>query len=204
MMHRGSRPTLLALVLVLGCGGDDGGGSPTTTGLTTLGTDDGSGSSDGGSTTAEPTTAGSSSGEPGSSSGEPGSTTAAVDDTSGTAGEPGDPQYPPPGAAGVCPEGTAMLDLAGATACAPFCAGADAACPTAATGTAMPECTPFEMPGGSGDPCTTHGDCSGGEACGTNDTCVAVAFWGCRLLCQSDDECAVGMICGGAGVCGYR
>ena len=194
---------LFSACLFVACGGDDG-GSPTTTGVTTIGGGDDSGSTGGASTTVEPTSDGSSSGDAGSSSGETGgSSTAAVDDTAGTTGEPADPEYPAPDDAGMCPEGTAMLDLAGATACAPFCAGADAPCPAAATGTATPECTPFEMPGGSGDPCKTHDECTGGEACGVDGTCVAVAFWGCRLICDAGETCPDPMTCSGVGACGY-
>jgi hypothetical protein len=200
------RPTLvLALACtVCACGGDDGGSTPTTTGVTTIGNDDGSGSAGDESTTTAATSEGSSSeGEGSSSSGDPGETTVSLDDTAGTTGEPADPEYPAPDGTGMCPEGTADLDLAGATACAPFCAGADAPCPTAATGSATPECTPFEMPGGSGDPCETHDECSGEEACGVNGTCVAVAFWGCRLLCDAGELCPDAMICSGVGACGY-
>lgn len=197
------RVTLVLACSLFACGGDDG-GSPTTTGVTTIGADDGGDTTGAGSTTAGPGSDGGSSGDAvSSSSGDPGESTAAVDDTAGTTGEPADPEYPAPDGAGTCPEGTAMLDLAGATACAPFCAGPDAPCPAAATGDATPECTPFEMPGGSGDPCTTHDECSGGEACGVDDTCVAVAFWGCRLLCDAGQTCPDAMTCSGVGACGY-
>jgi len=120
----------------------------------------------------------------------------------GDSGGGGDPSYPAPDGSGACPAQTAPIELPGASVCAPFCAGAGAMCPPPASGDAVPECTPFEQPGGSGTPCTDHPDCTGGEACGPDGTCIAVAFWACRLTCEGGETCSDGMTCTG-GACGY-
>lgn len=184
---------------VIACGGDDGSDSGATTPTTdatavsdpaTSATTDST--TDAGTSTAETSSAG------GSSTDAESSSTAAADSTGGVAG---DPSYPAPDG-GVCPDQTAPITLPGGSVCAPFCAGADAPCPAPASGDATPECTPFADEGGSGTPCTDHGDCSGGEACGADGVCVAVAFWGCRLQCEGKTTCSDGMTCAG-GACAY-
>lgn len=191
------RPAIAILsVCIIGmpaCGGDDapdtGTGAPSTTGTDpTTGPDPGTTASESSSTDA----ASSSTGADSSSS------TAAADTTGGA---PEDPSYPAP-EGGVCPDQTAPIMLPGGSVCAPFCAGADAPCPAPASGDAVPECTPFAGKGGSGLPCTDDGDCTDAEACGTDDTCIAVAFWGCRLLCDGTTTCSDGMTCAGD-ACAY-
>lgn len=182
---RSSIALAFASFAVLACGDDDGGDTQGTT-LTASTTEPASTSSEGGESSTAVATS--------SSEGE--SSSAVVDESSsGTTGEASDPSYPPPDAGGTCPTDTAPIELPGGSVCAPFCAGADAACPAPASGDATGVCTPFEMPGGSGTPCTGHDDCDGGEACGTMGACVAVAFWGCRLECSGGTMCSDGMIC---------
>jgi len=123
-------------------------------------------------------------------------------DGGATTGGGGDPSYPAPDAGGLCPANTAPIALPGGSVCAPFCAGAQAPCPAAASGDAIAECTPFADDGGSGTPCTEQGDCTEGEACGTEGTCVAVAFWGCRLQCDGSTVCSDAMVCAGD-ACAY-
>lgn len=189
----------LVLVSVMSaCGGDDDGSSesttiPTTSNATvpTTSSDTSSGQTTGVDTTTDDT-----------------ETTAPVDTSTGetttgdaTTGGADDPNYPPTDA-GACPPNFAPIVLPGGSVCAPFCAGADAPCPDPAAGDALPVCTPFETEGGSGGPCTTHDDCPDDEACGTRSTCVAVAFWGCRLECPDAQTCSDGMTCS-AGACAY-
>jgi hypothetical protein len=183
--------------LVLACGGDDGGdddGVVETGGTLSLSSTETSTSSD--------TSSGSL--DDGTSSGSEVSTTEATTDGAdeSTTGGPEDPSYPQPDGAGSCPNGTAPILLPGASVCGPFCEGPDAPCPAGSSGDAMPVCTPFDEKGGSGTPCRTHDDCPDGEACDPDDTCVAVAFWACRLLCDAGQACSDGMTCA-AGACGY-
>jgi len=140
-----------------------------------------------------------------------GSSTAAVDSTStssdatssddGTTGPGGDPAYPPPDG-GECPDGFLPVTLPGAEICAPFCGGPDDACPTAATGDAMPQCTPFAGPGGSGDACDDATTCPDGETC-NDGACAQIAFFACQLLCGMGETCPDGMECSGIATCGY-
>jgi hypothetical protein len=182
--------------LVLACGGDDGGdddGVVETGGTlslssteTSTSSDTSSGSLDDGTSDDDTTTTAESTG------GADESTTGAAED----------PSYPQPDDAGSCPNGTAPILLPGASVCGPFCEGPDAPCPAGSSGDAMPVCTPFDEKGGSGTPCRTHDDCPDGEACDPDGTCVAVAFWACRLLCDAGQACSDGMTCA-AGACGY-
>lgn len=178
-------------IALASCGGDDGGGE--STGIASA-SDTGTGSSG-------TSGAASSSGDGGASSsgGVDASSSGAADSSSGGVAE--DPEYPAP-QGGTCPQPTVPVELPGASSCAPTCAGADAPCPAAASGDATGVCTPFEQEGGSGTPCTEHADCTGGEACGGAGTCVAVAFWGCRLRCSDGASCPDAMICAGDS-CGY-
>jgi hypothetical protein len=187
------------LLATVACGGDGDDGETSGNGTTGVGTDSSSG-----------TDPGSSSGEPDPSSSEsssesstaPGTTTDPTDaDSSSTGDAPSDPSYPRPDG-GTCPDDTVPIALPGANVCGPFCAGADAACPDPSSGDATPVCTPFADEGGSGTPCVDHGDCDGGEACGADDTCVAVAFWACRLECAGGETCSDGMTCT-QDACGY-
>jgi hypothetical protein len=190
-----SKIVLCSVMMPFACGGDDveEGTTPTSVGApatATTGGDDTTGTTDsstslGGTSTSADTTTG-----PDES-----------DTSEGGTGDPSDPSYPPVGGDGTCPDGASLM-LPGASVCAPFCAGPDAACPDAATGTATATCTPFEMDGGSGTPCRAHEDCPDAEACSVADTCIAVAFWGCRLLCDAA-ECPDAMICSSVGACGY-
>jgi hypothetical protein len=142
----------------------------------------------------------------GSSSGGDTTTSDASESSGGadesTTGAPEDPSYPAPDDGGACPNETAPIQFPGASVCAPFCAGADAACPPGVSGDAVPTCTPFADEVGSGTPCRTHDDCRGEEACDPTGTCVAVAFWACRLVCDAGETCSDGMTCA-AGACGY-
>jgi hypothetical protein len=174
------------------CGGDDGECSTSPTSISGVAT------STGGDEMADATT-------------EDGSTTTGAEDTttdddasssSTTDAEEPDPSYPPVGPDGGCPNGASLM-LPGASVCAPFCAGPDAACPDAASGTATPTCTPFEMADGSAAPCRDHDECPDDEACSVSGTCIAVAFWGCRLLCDAGAACPDPMICTTVGACGY-
>lgn len=184
-----TRTILAALCIVTttpACGGDDGGdtGAPGTT--STVG--DPSSSTDPGSSSGTP---GTSSGE---STGAESSTDPTAADSSSTGAAPTDPSYPPQDA-GACPNDTVPIALPGGSLCGPFCAGADAPCPEPSSGDATPVCTPFADDGGSGTPCTGHDDCDGAEACAPEGTCVAVAFWACRLECDAGQTCSDGMIC---------
>ena len=114
----------------------------------------------------------------------------------------GDPSYPPTDG-NACPGDQVPTVLPGASVCAPFCTGEGAMCPDAATGEAVPTCTPFERAGGSGTPCKTHDMCPGEEACGVDGMCIAVAFWACRLLCQGGELCPDDMTCTSIATCGY-
>jgi hypothetical protein len=183
--------------LVVACGGDDDtnddGAAETGTTLTS--------SSNGASSSTDTSSGGL---DDGSSSGN--HTTTSEESTEGagesTTGGPEDPSYPPPNDAGVCPNDTVPIELPGASVCGPFCAGADAACPAPSGGDAEPTCTPFADEGGSGTPCRTHDECPENEACAPDGTCVAVAFWACRLLCDAGQTCSDGMTCAGD-ACGY-
>lgn len=119
-----------------------------------------------------------------------------------TGGVVGDPEYPQPQDMN-CAGGLAPLTLPGGSVCAPFCTGEGDACPSAATGDAMASCTPFEERGGSGTPCRDSDGCLGDEACGLDGTCIAVAFWACRLLCDAGQTCPDSMSCGAIGSCAY-
>jgi hypothetical protein len=197
--ERGASGWIAALLtLCVACGGDDGGGSGSLSAGGSGGSADSGESSDAGASSE-------SSGGTSSGSSE-GSSTAAVDgsssdDAAGSTGAPGDPSYPEPGTAG-CRDG-AVLDLQGVAVCAPFCPGPGGACPAPGSGDATPVCTPFEMEGGSGTACRDDGDCSGDEACGVGGTCIAVAFWGCRLSCAAGETCPDAMTCAAPGSCGY-
>jgi hypothetical protein len=182
---------------VVACGGDD------------EADDDGAVESDGTleSTGTDDSSSDTSSDGEGSSSGADTTTSAESDESTdgadaSTTGVPEDPSYPAPDGSGACPNETAPIQFPGASVCAPFCAGADAACPPAASGDAVPTCTPFADEGGSGTPCRTHDECPGEEACDPAGTCVAVAFWACRLVCDAGETCSDGMTCA-AGACGY-
>lgn len=132
-----------------------------------------------------------------------GSTTAAASSSSdgNTTGSAEDPTYPAPDA-GACPDGTLPVTLPGAEICAPFCGGPDDVCPPAATGEALPQCTPFAGNGGSGDPCDDATPCPDGETC-TEGACVTIAFFACQLSCAMDETCPDGMACSGIATCGY-
>lgn len=191
-MRSGSvRVFLAAIVSSFACGGDDGEGSTSPTSLSGVAT------STGGDEMADATS-------------EAGSTTSGAEDTATDDDAPGssttdaeepDPSYPPVGPGGTCPNGASLM-LPGASVCAPFCTGPDATCPDAASGAATPTCTPFEMEGGSGARCRDHDGCPDDEACSVSGTCIAVAFWGCRLLCDAT-ACPDPMICTAVGACGY-
>lgn len=191
---RGFTSLLVCTITIVACGGDDDGdtqGTASTT-LTTAATSEGSSSSDASTST--------------SSGSEESSSTAIADSSSSEASSssgdtPEDPEYPAPDG-GACPDDFAPIELPGGSVCAPFCVGADAPCPAPASGDAAPVCTPFEGKGGSGLPCTTHDDCTDAEACGVMDTCVAVAFWACRLECDGGQTCSDGMTCAGD-ACAY-
>ena len=114
----------------------------------------------------------------------------------------GDPTYPIP-TGGNCPDNTVNVTLPGAEVCAPFCNGEGDACPAAATGDATSTCTPFAQAGGSEDPCEDSSTCPMGEACSVEGTCVSVAFWACRLLCDAGETCPDTMTCAGGLSCGY-
>jgi hypothetical protein len=191
-------PRLVLLFATIACGGDDGDGQ-TSFANTTLpaSTGDGSGSS----TTASSTTAPASSSESSGSSSE-GAETSSSSGAADSTGGPEDPSYPAPDDGGACPPDHAPIELGGGSLCAPFCAGADAACPAPSSGDAIATCTPFEDRGGSGTACATHDDCPDDEACGTAGTCVAVAFWACRLECAGGQTCSDGMTCI-TDACGY-
>lgn len=190
MTHRSIACTWICLALA-GCGGDDG--DAESTGIASV--------SDTATASASSSSGSSSSSDGGASSSSSGgsSSSGAADSSSGGVAE--DPEYPAP-QGGTCPDQTAPVELPGASSCAPFCAGADAPCPAPGSGDATGVCTPFEQDGGSGTPCTEHGDCTGGEACGAAGTCVAVAFWGCRLRCSDGSTCPDAMVCAGDS-CGY-
>jgi hypothetical protein len=130
-----------------------------------------------------------------------GSTAAASSDDGSTTGPTGDPTYPPIDG-GMCPGGTLPVMLPGAQLCAPFCGGPDDACPAAATGTAMPQCTAFAGMGGSGDPCDDVSPCPDGETC-DDGACAEIAFHACQLGCGMGEICPDGMACSGIGTCGY-
>lgn len=185
---------VLASLVPLACGDDGGGDEAATTGAATTGATTSSTGAVEGSSTAIATSGGASTG----TTGEAASSSGAVDSSGGPGG---DPSYPEP-QGGVCPDGAYPVTLPGASVCAPACAGADAACPAAASGDAEPTCTPFAQPGGSETPCTEHGDCTGGEACDPSGICVAVAFWGCRLVCSDGAMCPDGLTCA-TDACGY-
>lgn len=182
--------------LVVACGGDDDANDDgvADTGTLTSSSSDASTSSDTSSDGLDDT----------SSSG--GDTTTSEGSSDGadesTTGDPEDPSYPPPNDAGACPDGTVPIELPGVSICGPFCAGPEAACPAPSSGDAEPTCTPFADEGGSGMPCRTHDECPDDEACAPDGTCVAVAFWACRLLCDAGQSCGDGMTCA-AGACGY-
>jgi hypothetical protein len=188
----------IASATCVACGGDD------------EADDDAAVESDGTleSTSGDESASDASSSDGGGSSSGAGTTTSAesTESTDGadesTTGAPEDPSYPAPDDGGACPNETAPIQFPGASVCAPFCAGADAPCPAAASGDAVPTCTPFADEGGSATPCRTHDDCPGEEACDPTGTCVAVAFWGCRLVCDGGETCSDGMTCA-AGACGY-
>jgi len=187
---------LTAFALVVGCGDDDGDdGVVDTTGTATISTTEASSSEE--STTSGADGSSSSTGE--GSTGTTGEESSDGADT--TTGGSGDPAYPPTDG-GACPPGTAPIQLPGASMCGPFCEGAEAECPPPASGDAVPTCTPFEEKGGSGTPCRMHDECPEGEACDTDGTCVAVAFWACRLVCDAGQTCSDDMTCA-AGACGY-
>jgi hypothetical protein len=194
-----SRRFLCVLVFAIACG-DDGGDTGTSVGTSaTAGVstgEDGSSTSSGGSSDA------SSSSEAGSGSGS--SDAGSSGGGSSSSGGPGgDPLYPPL-QDGMCPGGEVPTMLPGGSVCAPFCDGEGAQCPAAATGDAVGTCTPFERDGGgSGDPCETHDMCPREEACGIEGTCIAVAFWACRLLCDGGQTCPDAMQCTSIGTCGY-
>jgi hypothetical protein len=188
-----ARGSLIVSLVLFACGGDDDGNGVQPTSDTDVAT----------STSNENDTS--------SSSSDGDDSTGPFDGTTGdessdaeaeSTGDPSDPSYPPVGPGGTCPEGASVM-LPGASVCAPFCAGARAACPEAATGTAVPTCTPFEMEGGSGTPCRDHDDCPEDEACGVGSTCMGVSFWGCRLECEAGAQCPDAMICSSVGACGY-
>lgn len=187
--------TIVALSLLvsssIACGGDDASdGTGTTTGVGTTGSSGESGPDSTGPVDAS------------TSSSSGGADTSGDATSSGTTGEAEDPSYPAPDDGGMCPDNTAPITLPGGAVCSPFCAGADAPCPAPASGDAMGVCTPFEQAGGSGTPCTVHGDCPDTEACGPAGTCIAVAFWGCRLQCDDMTTCSDAMICAGD-ACAY-
>ena len=182
----------ILLCTLVACGGDDDGDTQGTASTTLTTASESSSSTD-----ASTSTIGSSSEE---------SSTAIADSSSSEAssssgGAPEDPEYPPPDGT-ACPPDFAPIELPGGSVCAPFCAGPDAPCPAPSSGDATPVCTPFEGKGGSGLPCTTHDECTEAEACGVMDTCVAVAFWACRLECDAGQTCSEGMTCAGD-ACAY-
>lgn len=185
---------MLTLGLGSACGSDEandsgfGSGAPTSTGPS-MATASSGGATTQGDDTSTTSITGAENTDAGAPTGE------------GTGGTAEDPSYPAP-VGGACPGGEAVVQLPGASICAPFCAGADAMCPAAATGAAPAECTPFAQQGGSADVCKTHETCPAGEACGLESACVSVAFWGCRLLCTGD-TCPDGMVCDAGNVCGY-
>ena len=192
----GRRAVALATcVLVVACGGDDD--------------DDDGGVVETGSTSSSSSSDTLSSG---TSSEGPGDVSTGADTTTSesssdgadasTTGGPEDPSYPQPSDAGACPNDTVPIQLPGASVCGPFCAGPDAACPAPSSGDAVPTCTPFADEGGSGTPCRTHDECPDEAACAPDGTCVVVAFWACRLLCDAGQACSDGMTCA-AGACGY-
>lgn len=190
------RSASLALVVASSAAcGDDGGSGGQETGPAAS-------TSDGSTSTGEGST---------SSSGE-GSTTAVVDGSTSTAGgatigddtttgSAGDPAYPPI-VGGGCPEGALPVALPGAELCAPFCAGPGDPCPTAQSGDASPECTPFAGQAGSGQACDAGTPCPDGETC-NEGTCADVAFYACQLLCTMGEACPDAMVCSGIGTCGY-
>jgi len=187
--------------MLLACGGDDG--SDSSGAVTTIGAGS---NTTGGSTSGEAESSGDSTGEAesgGTSTGGADTSTGGADSSSGgSGGAMGDPTYPTP-TAGECPDNTVNVTLPGAEVCAPFCTGEGDACPAAATGDATPVCTPFAQAGGSEDPCDDSSTCPMGEACSVEGTCVAVAFWACRLLCDQGETCPDTMMCAGALSCGY-
>ena len=189
------------LWVVIACG-DDGGSTATSVATMTAGS---TGEATGSSTDASEGSEGST-GAGESSSGSGGATTSSgssSDGGSSTTGVAGDPSYPPL-EGGACPGGEVPTQLPGGSLCAPFCTGDAAMCPDAATGDAVPTCTPFERDGsGSGDPCETHDTCPMGEACGIDGTCIAVAFWACQLRCDGGEVCPDAMACTSIGACGY-
>lgn len=189
----------VALSLPVACGGDDGGDDGTLTAPTSV-------SASGADSTGDASGGPASSGDADSSSGG-GSSTGSADatgsaDSSSGGGAAQDPSYPAPGPAG-CPNGTADIMLQGINACAPLCDGRGGACPMPATGDATPDCTPFEMPGGSNTACMDDGECTDPEVCGPEGSCILVAFYGCRLLCGAGQTCPDAMTCAGVGACGY-
>lgn len=195
-----ARSLVLACAVLLACGGDDD--SDSSGAVTTIGA--------GSNTTGEATSGDDDDESSGGSTGEGGSssTGGAVDTSSGgsssgdSGGAMGDPTYPIP-TAGNCPDNTVNVTLPGAEVCAPFCNGEGDACPAAASGDATPTCTPFAQAGGSEDPCDDSSTCPMGEACSVEGTCVSVAFWACRLLCDAGETCPDTMMCAGGLSCGY-
>ncbi|MEM6989742.1 MAG: hypothetical protein AAF721_04575 [Myxococcota bacterium] len=191
--------SVLATAPLAACG-DDGGSDPvaSTASMTLTSSESGDESSTGAAAES------SSDGTPGTTSG---TTTDAADSTSDTAapttgGAVEDPVYPRP-VGMMCDGGQAPLTLPGGSVCAPFCTGEADACPAGGSGDATPSCTPFEEPGGSGMACRDSSTCPGDEACGFEGTCVTVAFWACRLLCDGGETCPDGMTCTAIGSCGY-
>ena len=188
------------LWLAAACGDDGGGGATTITPAGTS-TDASTGAST--SSTTDATQASESSTGVGSESSTGGSGSSESSGSGSSTGTiAGDPAYPPV-EGGACPGDAAPTQLPGGSICAPFCRGDGAKCPAAATGDAAATCTPFERDGGSGDPCETHATCPRGEACGLEDTCVAVAFWACQLVCDGGQTCPDDMTCTTIGACGY-
>lgn len=189
----------LPIVLVsslFACGGDDG-ADPTTNGPTTS-----SATTSAGTSSSDTSSASTSAADTTTETTAPAdSSTSDATTTGETTGGASDPNYPPT-EGGTCPGDFAPIELPGGNVCAPFCEGDGAVCPDPASGDALPVCTPFETKGGSGDPCEMHEECPDGEACGAQSTCVAVAFWGCRLECADGQVCSDGMTCSD-GACAY-
>ncbi|MBL4686620.1 MAG: hypothetical protein JKY37_18635, partial [Nannocystaceae bacterium] len=141
----------------------------------------------------------------GSSGGDSSSAGSANDDSSSAGESSGgavDPNYPPTDG-GTCGGETAPVMLPDASLCAPFCTGEGDACPSAASGDAPAQCTPFLNMSGSGDPCDDQTPCTDPELCGPEETCGEVAFWACQLACGSGEVCPDGMHCSAIGTCGY-
>lgn len=188
--------TLLLVAPALACG-DDGGND---TGAETSPV---ASTSEGTSSTGAATDTSSTGGDTSSGSLDSTSTTAAASssDDGSTTGATEDPAYPAPDA-GTCPDGTLPVTLPGAEICAPFCGGPDDACPPAATGEALPLCTPFAGAGGSGTACDDATPCPDGETC-SEGNCFEIAFFACQLSCAMDEACPDGMACSGIATCGY-